>query len=128
MTDDGAATLEHARQTLGDMAQLVGDRGRHDNPRRWERLVTDWSAERRTLAASAEGRAAIEGLMDDPRPAVRLWSAAAVLFWDPEAARPVLTAIRDYPLQYDLHSITAKHTLLDFDAGTLGPDDRLPGT
>jgi hypothetical protein len=128
VTDDGAATLEHARQTLGEMADLLGDQGRHDNQRRWDRLVTAWQADRRTLAASAEGRAGVEELMADPRPAVRLWSAAAVLFWDPDAARPVLAAIRDFPLEYDLHSITAKHTLLEFDAGTLGPDDRLPGT
>jgi hypothetical protein len=40
----------------------------------------------------------------------------------------VLAEIRDSPMTYDLHSITAKHTLLDFDAGTLGDDDLLPGT
>jgi hypothetical protein len=66
--------------------------------------------------------------MADPRPAVRLWAAGAVLFWDPDAARSTLVSIRDFPLQYDLHSITAKHTLLEFDAGTLDADGRLPGT
>jgi hypothetical protein len=115
-------------ETLGEMAELVGEQGHTSNQRRWDRLVEQWLADRRVLAESEEGRATVTALMDDPRVAVRLWSAAAVLFWDPDAARPVLTAIRDFPAEHDLHSITAKHTLLEFDAGTLAPDDRLPGT
>jgi hypothetical protein len=115
-------------ETLSDMAVLVGDQGHTPNQRRWDRLVNQWLADRRVLAESDEGRSLVAGLMDDPRPAVRLWAAAAVLSWDAQAARPVLTAIRDFPLEYDLHSITAKHTLLEFDAGTLDPDARLPGT
>jgi hypothetical protein len=113
----GAA--ERFRQTLEEMADLVGDRGHHDNPRRWNRLVDRWRADHPVLAESDEGRATMSGLMADPRPAVRLWSATAVLFWDPDSARPVLSEIRDSPATYDLHAITAKHTLLDFDAGTL---------
>jgi hypothetical protein len=122
------SAAERYRQTLEEMADLVGERGHHDNPRRWDRLVEQWRADRRLLAETDEGRATIAGLMEDPRPAVRLWSAAAVLFWDPDRARPVLTEIRDSPMSYDLHSITAKHTLLDFEAGTLDGDGRLPGT
>jgi hypothetical protein len=110
------------------MAELAGDQGHVDNPRRWERLVGQWLTDRRSLAASPEGRTAITGLLDDPRPTVRLWAAAAVLFWDADAARPVLTAIREYPLEYDLHSITAKQTLLAFEEGTLDPDAPLPGS
>ncbi|HEX3932746.1 MAG TPA: hypothetical protein VHW64_18770 [Nocardioides sp.] len=128
MTDDGATTVTRARQALEQMSDLVGDRGHIDNSRRWDRLVDEWLADRRELAGTAEGRAAVTELMGDPRPAVRLWSAAAVLSWDPDAARPVLVAIRDFPLDYDLHSITAKQTLLAFDAGELDPDGRLPGT
>jgi hypothetical protein len=116
------------RQTLEEMADLVGQRGHHDNPRRWDRLVEQWRTDRRLLAETDDGRAIIGGLMDDPRPVVRLWSAAAVLFWDPGRARPVLTEIRDSPMAYDLHSITAKQTLLGFEAGTLDGDGRLPGT
>jgi hypothetical protein len=128
VTENATDAIERGRQTLGEMADLVGDRGHHDNARRWDRLVGQWLTDRRALAASEEGRTAITGLMDDPRPAVRLWSAAAVLFWDADAARPRLAEIRDSPMTYDLHSITAKHTLLDFDAGTLDEGDRLPGT
>jgi hypothetical protein len=115
-------------QTLTEMAELVGDQGHTSNQRRWDRLVDQWLADRRELAASDDGRAAIAALMDDSRPAVRLWSAGAVLFWDPDAARSTLSEIRDQPMRYDLHSITAKHTLLEFDAGTLDQDARLPGT
>jgi hypothetical protein len=127
VTDDGEVAVP-ALRILTEMAELAGDQGHVDNPRRWDRLVDQWLAERRSLAASPEGRDAIAALMDDPRPTVRLWSAAAALFWSPDAARPVLVAIREFPLDYDLHSITAKHTLREFDAGTLDPDDRLPGT
>lgn len=128
VTENGPDALERGRQTLGEIADLVGETGRHDNQRRWDRLVDQWLADRATLAGTPEGRAGVASLMSDPRPAVRLWSAAAVLFWDADAARPVLIEIRDQPLRYDLHSITAKHTLLDHDAGILDPGARLPGT
>lgn len=110
------------------MADLVGDRGHRDNPRRWNRLVDEWLADLVVLEQSDEGQATVAALTDDPRPAVRLWSAGAVLFWDEDAARPTLTEIRDSPARYDLHAITAKHTLLDFDAGRLVRGERLPGT
>jgi hypothetical protein len=128
VTQSPTSAAERYRQTVGEMADLVGERGHHDNPRRWGRLTGEWLAERRELVATEEGRTAIAGFLTDPRPAVRLWSAAAALFWDPDAARPVLAEIRDSPMTYDLHSIAAKHTLLDFDAGTFGDDDLLPGT
>jgi hypothetical protein len=122
----GAA--ERYRQTLDEMADLVGDGGHHDNPRRWGRLVDQLRVEQRVLTESDDGRATIASLMDDPRPAVRLWSAAAVLLWDPERARPVLEEIREAPATYDLHAITAKQTLLAFDDGALDPDGPLPGS
>jgi hypothetical protein len=121
----GAA--ERYRQILGEMADLAGERGHRSNERRWKRLVDELATARAELATSAEGRAAIEALMGDPRPTVRLWSAAAVLFWDEAQARPTLAAIREEPIRYDLLSITAKHTLLEYDAGRLSPSDALPG-
>jgi hypothetical protein len=128
VTDHAAEALDRAPQTLADIADLVGDHGRHDNPRRWERLVEQWREDRRALVPTDQGRALIAAAMNDERPAVRLWSAGAVLFWDQDAARPVLAEIRDSPMSYDLLSITAKHTLLAYDAGTLDRDGRLPGT
>ena len=126
--DPTAEAIERSRQTLGEMSDLVGDQGHHDNPRRWDRLVGAWMADRSVLEGTDEGRAAIAELMTDPRPTVRLWSAAAALFWDPEAARAALAEIRDSPMRYDLHSITAKHTLLEFDAGRLTPGSPLPSS
>lgn len=131
MTQDaaGAETPEaRGRRVLGDMADLAGPRGVTSNPRRWARLVGEWLDARRELAETTDGRASMALMMSDPRPTVRLWSAAAVLSWDPESARPVLTELRDSPMVYDLHSITAKHTLLEFDAGRLAPDRALPGS
>ena len=122
----GAA--ERYRQILGEMADLAGDQGNPTNERRWQRLVDQLGAARAELDTSAGGRAAIEELMADPRPTVRLWSAAAVLFWDDDSARPTLEAIREEPIRYGLHSISAKQTLLAYDAGRLAPGDALPGT
>jgi hypothetical protein len=119
---------ERGRRTLGELADLVGDQGHTSNSRRWNRLVSEWLADQQALARSEEGRAAIAALMSDPRPAVRLWSAAAVLFWDPDSARATLSEIRESPAVYDLHAIMAKHTLLDFDAGRLLPGAPLPGS
>ena len=128
MTDDATNPLERCRRTLDEMSGLVGDGGHASNTRRWDRLVSAWLADRQVLEQSEKGRAELAAMMGDPRPTVRLWSAAAVLFWDPDAARPVLTEIRDFPMRYDLHSITAKHTLLEFDAGRLPRDAALPGS
>ena len=122
----GAA--ERYRQTLDEMADLSGEQGHSGNERRWTRLVDELGDARAELDSSAEGRAAIAELMSDPRPTVRLWSAAAVLFWDEGEARPTLEAIREEPIRYGLHSITAKHTLLEYDAGRLSPGDVLPGS
>jgi len=125
---DTADAIERYRQTLGEMADLVGDQGHTDSTRRWGRLVEQLDDERRVLEDSDEGRAAITELMEDPRPTVRLWSAAAALFWDEPQARPALEKIRESPTRFGLHSITAKHTLLEFDAGRLTPGAALPGS
>jgi hypothetical protein len=122
----GAA--ERYRQTLEEMADLVGEQGHTDSTRRWGRLVERLDGERRVLDKSDEGRASITALVGDPRPTVRLWSAAATLFWDEPRARPALEEIREEPIRYGLHSIIAKHTLLEFDAGRLTPGAELPGS
>jgi hypothetical protein len=122
----GAA--ERYRQTLEEMAGLVGDQGHIEPTRRWSRLVQQLEADRQVLDGSEEGRTAITALLADPRPTVRLWSAAAALFWDDEQARPALEEIREGPTRYGLHSIIAKHTLRDFDDGRLTPGTDLPGS
>jgi hypothetical protein len=119
--------IETYRQTLSELADLVGDQGHTSNARRRDRLVEQLQSQRLALQGSAEGRAAIADLVDDPRPAVRLWSAGHSLFADEPRARSTLVEIRDSPVRYGLHSIIAKHTLLEYDAGRLSADTRLPG-
>ncbi|HET9842692.1 MAG TPA: hypothetical protein VFQ01_11865 [Nocardioides sp.] len=129
MTDNPTSdAAERYGQTLTQMADLVGEEGHTDAGRRWDRLVEQLAEHRRVLQESPEGREAIAGHLHDARPTARLWSAAAVLFWDDAAARSVLVEIREEPLRYGLHSIMAKHTLLDYDAGRLTPDATLPGS
>lgn len=119
---------ERYGETLREMADLVGEEGHTEASRRWDRLVEQLADQRRVLQESPEGRAAIAAHLTNPQPTARLWSAAAVLFWDEDAARPVLVEIREEPLRYGLHSIMAKHTLLEYDAGRLEPDAVLPGS
>jgi hypothetical protein len=122
-----AGAIERYRQTLFEMAALAGDQGHTSSVRRWNRLVDRQQAERQVLQASPEGRSAIAALMDDPRPTVRLWSASAALFWDEAQARSSLEELREAPARYGLHSITAKHTLIEFDAGRLDETGEPPG-
>lgn len=130
MTESSTTSAaERYRRTLEEMAELSGEQGHHpENARRWKRLVDALGGARSELETSPDGRSTIEGLMTDPKPTVRLWSAAAVLFWDEAAARPTLEEIREEPIRYGLHSITAKHTLLAYDAGRLSPGEDLPGS
>lgn len=109
--------IERYRQTLAEMADVSGEQGHPSSTRRWDRLVERLRPDEEMLRASPEGRTAIADLMGDPRPAVRLWSATAALSWDEEAARFVLSEIRESPTAYGLHAINAKHTLLAFEAG-----------
>jgi hypothetical protein len=119
--------VDDYRQTLSELAALVGDEGHTANGRRRDRLADQLQAQRLVLQETAEGRAAIAGLLDDPRPAVRLWAAGHSLFSDEPRARSTLVELRDTPGRYGLHSIIAKHTLLEYDAGRLEADTRLPG-
>ncbi len=123
MTDAAPSlAIEGYRQTLTEMADLAGDQGFVSSTRRWNRLVDRLRDQEAVVRESAEGRAAVEALLDDPRPTVRLWAATATLSWDEPRAREVLVEIREQPTPYGLNSINAKQTLLAFDAGR--PDPR----
>jgi hypothetical protein len=113
--------IEGYRQTLTEMADLAGDQGFVSSTRRWNRLVDRLRDHEAVVRESAEGRAAVEALLDDPRPTVRLWAATATLSWDEPRARDVLVEIREKPTPYGLNSINAKQTLLALDAGRLDP-------
>jgi hypothetical protein len=110
----GAA--ERYRQALFEMADLAGDQGHTSSVRRWDRLVGQLRDDSVVLQESEEGRAAISALLDDPRPTVRLWAATAALQWDEANALSTLVELREAPQTYGLHSINAKHALLDHDA------------
>jgi hypothetical protein len=120
-------TIESYRQTLSELADLVGDQGNTLSTRRRDRLADRVHHDRLELQQTPEGRSAITGLLDDPRPPVRLAASGAVLSWDADRARPVLEELRDSPARYGLHSISAKHILIEYDAHRLEPDSRLPG-
>jgi hypothetical protein len=120
-------TIDDYRQAADEMAVLVGEQGHTLSTRRRERLADRLHHDRLELQQTPEGRAAITDLLDDPRPLVRLAAAGAVLCWDAATARPVLEELRESPARYGLHSISAKHILIEYDADRLEPDSRLPG-
>jgi hypothetical protein len=117
------SAIESYRRSLNDLADVVGDQGHAPSSvRRWERLLSQAQSERLTLRESPEGRSAITALITDPRPTVRLWSACAALSWDEAAALETLRELRESPSLYGIHSISAKHLMLGFEAGNLDPD------
>jgi hypothetical protein len=109
------------REILFQMADLDGDKGHTSHTRQWNRLVDRLQAQRLLVQSSPHGQSAITALLDDPRPTVRAWAAGAALFWDEPRARPVLEELRDSPANYGLHSVSARYTLIEFDAGHLNP-------
>ena len=71
------------------------------------------------LRVEEAGRSRIEALLHDADPGVRLMAASEALLWAPKPAREVLRRLdenQDTPWQ---HSISAKTTLKEFDAGRL---------
>lgn len=72
------------------------------------------------LRLSAAGRTAIEKLLNDPEPVVRLVAATDALLWAEGKARQVLESLdQDEP---GLIGFDAKWTLQTFDAGELNLD------
>jgi hypothetical protein len=72
------------------------------------------------LRDTAEGRAGILKMMEDPSPHVRVWAAAHSLQWAPERARCVLELLRDenvFPYSFD-----AEMTLEEYAKGRLSFD------
>ena len=102
--DDTAAAY---RDTVVEWAQTPNSRAKAAN-----QLFARYQALGEELSASAEGRTAIERLLDDDVPEVRMVAATRALGWDERRARPVLEAIRDsdHP-----HAMTADFTLRKHD-------------
>ncbi len=74
----------------------------------------------KTLSATEDGQAAISSLLTDDDVAVRLCAATYSLRWNEGPARTVLEDIRDN--DQSLHSMTARYTLKEWDAGRLSLD------
>ena len=71
------------------------------------------------LRETADGRLALEGLMNDADPFVRVWAATDVLAWKPDAATKALEELvaSDGPGAFE-----AKWTLIEFRRGELKLD------
>lgn len=98
-----------------DATRLAEDEDARRHNRHVDRMQEAYLALRQT----AEGRAVISGLIDDPVPTVALWAATQALFWDEPRARARLTSFVD---GQDLHAFEAEVTLRRFDGGRLKTD------
>ena len=105
---------EHYRSALEQLASLDNGAGEVASPAEHNQLVNELRSHRSALGSSAVGRAAVEGLLTNPRAVVRLWAASDALAWNEQAARPVLEELRDSP-DVGLHATSAKYTLREFD-------------
>jgi hypothetical protein len=90
-----------------------------DDPAEANRLFDQLQALQKELRTTAQGRAAITHLLDDPVTAVRLAAATHSLAWEPERAESVLQEIEHGP---GLHAVTAKWTLGSYRSGKLDLD------
>jgi hypothetical protein len=87
-----------------------------DDPQEANRIFDLLQVLSKELRASAEGRQAVSGLLDDPVTAVRLAAATHSLQWDPERAQ---VALEDIERGGNLHAVTAKWTLRSYRSGKL---------
>jgi hypothetical protein len=90
-----------------------------DNPEEANRIFVELHALYKTLRGTAEGRAAITSLLDDPDTAVRLAAATHSLSWEPAPAERVLEEIEQEP---GIHAVNAKWTLRSYRSGKLNLD------
>jgi len=85
-------------------------------PQSWNKLVNKLQTVQLRLRESAEGRAGISQLLDDPDDLVRVWSATFALGWDTERATATLQEIS---AAGGLIGFEAETALREFDAGRL---------
>jgi hypothetical protein len=83
--------------------------------RRANRLTAKAHRCARRLSATAEGRGEVEKVLSHPEPSVRLWAAAEVFEWNPEAVRSAVEAIRDSA--GGLPALNAEVLLNEYEAG-----------
>jgi hypothetical protein len=86
---------------------------------RLNRLVDQMQQAYLVFKKTPEGRASISRLAADPDGLVRVWAAGAMLAWDAEGGRAVLTTLRD---SGGPGSFAAKWTLIELEKGTLKLD------
>ena len=101
-------------------AWAAGERPSSELPaRRSNALVREAQRQQKRLRSSAAGRAAIELLMADPDPLVRLWAATHALQWNAVAACEALARLRDGDREgsFDARMVLERHA-----AGTLNLD------
>ncbi|MGD0554144.1 MAG: hypothetical protein ABSA93_04100 [Streptosporangiaceae bacterium] len=91
----------------------------HGDPPKANKLFRRKHALVKEIRGSAEGRAAIEALLDDPEVAVRMSAAADSLAWRSARGEAVLEAVEQADGEY---AFDAKWTLRSYRAGKLNLD------
>ena len=114
--------LAEYEATLLAMHECRVETGRR--PTKWNRLADRLQALHLQLRDSPEGRVGISALISHPNETVRSHAAAHALFWDEPVARAELERLAG---GHGLVAVTAKYTLLEYDAGRLIPTWRHSG-
>ena len=109
------------RQTSDQVDELIEKFLRHENLRmeairqqnvpKANRHLVKYSATGEALRSTAEGRAALEALLDDPELHVRVAVAEEIMRWDPEKVIPLFGRLLD--LDGDLRQIDSVEELGD---------------
>ncbi len=111
-------SVEEMRRIYRDLA-VQWDEAR-DNPTLANKIFRRLHELGKEHRASAEGRAAIEGLFDDALAAVRLVAATDSLAWDSSQGIAVLKDIEQH--NSSLFAVDAKWTLRSYRSGKLDLD------
>lgn len=86
------------------------------NPKKGNASHDRMHAAYKQLRTTPDGRSGIMALMADDNPHVQCWAAAHSLAWEPNKARAVLEALRDFK---GACSFDAEMVLQEFDKGKL---------
>jgi hypothetical protein len=91
----------------------------HDDPKKANRIFKTHHAFYKEIRNQEIGRLAIESLLDDPEPAVRVLAATHALPFSPAHGEHVLEELQRGS---GVFAIDAKYTLISFRTGTLDLD------
>lgn len=100
-------------------AEVLAWAAAKDDSKKANRLFKEHHAFYKEIRGLPEGQQALESLLSDPEPPVRLLAATHLLRIEPARAEPVLRGLQ---ADSGLYAVDAKYTLINFRTGKLNLD------